>query len=209
MTPTQQLSLWADRLRDIAASGHHFAQNVYDKENYRDIRQIGMQLMAFANGDEADDLEALFAPIFSHPSPISVADAAVIDENGRILLIQRADNKLWAMPGGGLDVGETPAEGAAREALEETGIRCEITGLAGVWDSRLCGTIARHHLYHFVFLARPLNSHNPESPLHPQETLNRGWFTETKLPHLDPGHATRVPHTFAVWRGEKRPYFDT
>lgn len=132
MTTAQHLSLWADRLRDIAASGYYFALNVYDKENYAAIREIGMQLMAFANGDEADDLEALLAPIFSHPSPISGADAAVIDDDGRILLIQRADNKLWAMPGGALDVGETPAAGAAREALEETGIRCEMMGLAGV-----------------------------------------------------------------------------
>ncbi|WP_201370110.1 NUDIX domain-containing protein [Ktedonobacter robiniae] len=29
----------------------------------------------------------------------------------------------WAMPDGGLDVGETPAQGAVREALEETGLR--------------------------------------------------------------------------------------
>jgi ADP-ribose pyrophosphatase YjhB (NUDIX family) len=209
MTPAQQLTLWADRLRDISVTGYYFARSIYDKENYRNIREIGMQLMALANGDEIDDLEPLLAPVFSHPSPISGADAAVIDENGRILLIQRADNGHWAMPGGALEVGETPAQGALREAYEETGIRCELTGMAGVWDSRLCGTVSRHHLYQFVFLARPLNKNTPESPIHPQETLGMAWFTAADLPEtLDPGHASRILYALAVWRGEKRPYFD-
>ena len=37
MTPTKQLTLWADRLRDIAAMGHHFARNPHDKTNYETI----------------------------------------------------------------------------------------------------------------------------------------------------------------------------
>ena len=37
--------------------------------------------------------------------------AAVIDDSGRILLVQRADNGLWAMPGGDFEIGETPAAG--------------------------------------------------------------------------------------------------
>lgn len=209
MTPAQQLTLWADQLRDISAMGHRFARSNYDKTNYETIQTIAMSLMALANGDELADLEPLRASVFSSPTPFSVADAAVIDENGRILLIQRADNKLWAMPGGALEVGETPAQGALREALEETGVRCELAGMAGVWDSRLCGTLSRHHLYQFVFLARPLNGRHPEPPSHANEILDMGWFTEADLPTgTDPGHASRIPHALAVWRGEKRPYFD-
>jgi 8-oxo-dGTP pyrophosphatase MutT (NUDIX family) len=48
----------------------------------------------------------------------------VIDPQGRILLMQRTDDRKWAMPGGGLEVGETPAAGVVREAFEETGVRC-------------------------------------------------------------------------------------
>lgn len=40
------------------------------------------------------------------------------------------------MPGGGFRVGETPAEGPVREALEETGLKCEPVALVGVFDSR-------------------------------------------------------------------------
>ena len=80
-----------------------------------------------------------------------MGDAAVIDDDGRILLVQRADNSKWAMPGGAMEVSETPAEGVVREAFEETGVRCEVVALVGVFDSRLCGTISRHHLYQNVW----------------------------------------------------------
>jgi 8-oxo-dGTP pyrophosphatase MutT (NUDIX family) len=40
-----------------------------------------------------------------------------------VLLIKRRDIPVWVLPGGGLDEGETPEEGAIREVLEETGFR--------------------------------------------------------------------------------------
>ncbi|MFX1538592.1 MAG: NUDIX domain-containing protein [Promethearchaeota archaeon] len=101
--------------------------------------------------------EQLTTPIFSRPTPLVGGDAAVIDETGKILLIQRADNKKWAMPGGLFEVGETPAEGVVRETFEETGVRCQAVTLIGVFDSRFWGTSFPHHLYQFMFLCKPLN----------------------------------------------------
>ncbi|MFI0425125.1 NUDIX domain-containing protein [Spongiactinospora sp. 9N601] len=55
------------------------------------------------------------------------ADAAVIasDRRGRrwLLMIERGDGLGWALPGGGIDPGETPAAAAGRELAEETGLR--------------------------------------------------------------------------------------
>jgi len=72
------------------------------------------------------------------PVPNSVvpsASAVVIDDQGRILLIKRSDNQLWALPGGGHDVGESIEEAAIREVKEETGLNVEITGLVGVYTN--------------------------------------------------------------------------
>ncbi len=55
-----------------------------------------------------------------------VASVLLFHPDGRILLLQRADHKLfggqWGLPCGKLDHGELPVDGAIRELREETGI---------------------------------------------------------------------------------------
>lgn len=50
------------------------------------------------------------------------AEVIVVDERGRVLLQKRADNGLWAIPGGYLEPGESFEEAARREVREEAGI---------------------------------------------------------------------------------------
>jgi ADP-ribose pyrophosphatase YjhB (NUDIX family) len=61
--------------------------------------------------------------------------AAVRDDEGRLLLIHKIDNNYWALPGGGMDLGESIADAAIREVAEETGIHVEITGLVGLYTN--------------------------------------------------------------------------
>lgn len=208
MKPTQSMMLLADKLRSISAMGLIFSHNIYDLERYRELQNISMEIMSLATGDSLEQLELLRTTVFANPSPIPTVDAAIINEQGQILLIQRADNSKWAMPGGAVSVGETPAEAAVREAFEETGIRCEPTALVGVFDSRFCGTVSRHHLYQLLFLCRPLANGHHTPPSHVQEVLNMAWFAEKDLPSdIDPGHITRIPKAFCAWCGDA-PYFD-
>ncbi|WP_328712258.1 NUDIX domain-containing protein [Nocardia salmonicida] len=75
-------------------------------------------------------------PAAPQPNAIKVAvSAVVLDKSGRILMIRRTDNDLYAIPGGGLEAGETVSEAVAREVLEETGIRVEVTDLVGVFSN--------------------------------------------------------------------------
>ncbi|MEU4673004.1 NUDIX domain-containing protein [Amycolatopsis sp. NPDC023774] len=67
---------------------------------------------------------------------IAVAVSAFIqDDQGRILMIRRTDNDLYAIPGGQLELGETLAQAAVREVREETGIECEVTGVIGLYSN--------------------------------------------------------------------------
>jgi ADP-ribose pyrophosphatase YjhB (NUDIX family) len=208
LSTAEQVALWADKLRDISALGLHFSDNIYDREHYQTVQDIAMAMLALATGEFLEQMEPLRAPIFSRPTPLAVGDAAIIDKTGHILLIQRADNHKWAMPGGALEVGETPAEGVIREALEETGIRCEAVALIGVFDSRICGSISRHHMYHFTFLCRPLGG-DVAVPSHANEVLDVHWFAEEALPtDIAPGHVSRIPEAFRVWRNGGQAFFD-
>lgn len=68
-------------------------------------------------------------------SVVPSTTAVVTDEQGRILLVHRVDNGLWALPGGGMDLGESIEECALREVKEETGLDVHITGLIGVYTN--------------------------------------------------------------------------
>jgi 8-oxo-dGTP diphosphatase len=61
--------------------------------------------------------------------------AIVRDSAGRLLLIRRGTEPgrgLWSIPGGRIEPGESAASAAAREVLEETGLRVEIGDPVGV-----------------------------------------------------------------------------
>lgn len=57
----------------------------------------------------------------------------VRDEQGRVLLMRRADNGLWGFPAGAIDPGESPAQAIEREVREETGLHVRATRVAGVF----------------------------------------------------------------------------
>lgn len=69
-----------------------------------------------------------------------VAAYGLITDQDRILLCRlsstQKDVGKWTLPGGGLDFGESPEDGAIREIREETGLEARITGHAGV-DSKV------------------------------------------------------------------------
>lgn len=69
------------------------------------------------------------------PNSIVVAVTAFVVHNGRLLLICRTDNGLWALPGGAQDFGEFIAETVVRETVEETGVTVDVTGMVGIYTN--------------------------------------------------------------------------
>jgi 8-oxo-dGTP pyrophosphatase MutT (NUDIX family) len=203
MELSQQLRLWSDELRALANEGLHWDRdNPYNLRRFQRVLRIAAELFAVQDARDADAIEQLYREDMTHTAPYPCGDAAVFNPRGEILLIQRKDDQLWAMPGGGYEVGETPAAAACREAWEETGLEVEPLALVGVYDSRFCGTRSSAHLYQFVFLCRP---RDPDAqPCLSNETLDVGWYAEAALPPLSPGHAPRIADAFRCWRGERR-----
>ncbi|WP_033948566.1 NUDIX domain-containing protein [Streptomyces sp. CNQ431] len=66
-------------------------------------------------------------------SVVPSVTAVVQDNAGRLLVIHKTDNDLWALPGGGHDIGERVADTVVREVEEETGIRVQVEGLVGLY----------------------------------------------------------------------------
>ena len=68
-----------------------------------------------------------------------VAAAVLVEQNGRVLLVRRVGEPFrgfWTLPAGFINSGEDPAEAAARECLEETGLSVRVTRLFDIVAGR-------------------------------------------------------------------------
>jgi len=100
------------------------------------------------------DLEARRAARRYPDRPI-VAVLAVVLRRDEVLIVQRAQQPnagRWGFPGGVLELGETVAEGAMRELMEETGIVAEPAGVLNVHDAVSRDEEGRVQ-FHYVLIA--------------------------------------------------------
>lgn len=61
--------------------------------------------------------------------------AVVVDAGQRVLLIRKTDNRLWALPGGGHELGESIADTVVREVKEETGYDVDVETITGIYTN--------------------------------------------------------------------------
>lgn len=193
----------ADELRVLANQGLYFADNEYHKDRYERVLSASARLIAALEERAPEEVLTQYHGDLLHLSPLAGAEAAVF-RDAKLLLIQRRDNALWAVPGGLAEVGETLAEAAVRELWEEAGVRGKAVHLMGFFDSRLWQSRTRVQLYHAVFQIQCEDVPAPGS-----EALDVGFFPEESLPPLSWGHLERVPVLFKLYRAEiQSPFFD-
>ena len=204
LPPNDELYLVADELRAIANMGIRFAENSYDRERYERVRAASARIVAALERRSPDEVLERYDDSLGQVTPQAGSSAAVF-RDGRILLIRREDNGLWALPGGMVEVGETLAEAAVRELHEEANVKGRATRLLAVIDSRLWRSRSKTHFIHPVFLVEVEGQEPSPGP----ETTDAGFFPEDDLPPLSPGHKECVPLIFKLLRGEvPAPYFD-
>jgi len=204
MSQTAELYQIADEMRGIANQGRYFTKDPYDQERYAKLLALSARLVGAIEQRDPNEILPYFEDLLYHATPVSGAEFVAF-QDGRLLLIRRHDNDLWAIPGGAMDMGETPAETAVRELWEETQLRGKVTQFLGLFDSRIWGSRIKVHLLHHVFLGEIIEGE-------PQPTLEAtavGFFAEDDLPPLSPGHDRRIPLIFKLQRAELPiPYFD-
>ena len=97
------------------------------------------------------------------------------DDNPQVLLCKRNIEPRWGkwtLPAGFMEMGETTAQGAARETVEEAGAQFDMQGLFTVMN------VARVGQVHFFYRAKLLNL--DFDPGH--ETIEARLFTESEIP---------------------------
>jgi ADP-ribose pyrophosphatase YjhB (NUDIX family) len=138
-------------------------------------------------------------------SLVPSVNVIVANDAGEILLIRRSDNGNWAIPGGAIDLGESVAQAAIRETHEESGITCELTGLAGIYSD------PRHRILYtsngevrqelsIVLTARPASG----TPTPSDESTQVRWVPASDLPGYPMDRSMRI-RIDDYQRGDPRP----
>jgi ADP-ribose pyrophosphatase YjhB (NUDIX family) len=192
--------------QDLVRTGLGFSENLYERERFEEVLNVAADIRSAADAESEFDAEhfvdewmkGVGQGVAGYVTPKVAVGAVVHDDDGRILLVQRADSGIWLYPTGWADVGYSASEVAVKEVHEETGIRCEPLRLIAVLDGLRLG-FTRVPLYSIVFLCRSLGG---ELQAHPLETRDVGWFGHDDLPELTAGVSQWGPHVFAAIRGE-------
>ncbi len=109
------------------------------------------------------------------------ARTVVLDEQGRILLIQRSDNRRWAIPAGAMELGESMADCAVRELWEETGLTAtSLTPYA--FYTAYTYTNEYRHTYQQVLMSFVVHSWEGELLRETEESVDAGFFPLDALP---------------------------
>lgn len=111
--------------------------------------------------------------------PVVGIAAAAHTDDGRWLLIRRADTGTWALPGGTLEWGETLRSGIARELAEEAGVtEAVFERVVGVYSRP-----DRDPRFHAVTIVVAMRTAVPvQAPLNPLEIREVRLFREDELP---------------------------
>ncbi len=131
--------------------------------------------------------------------PVPTVDI-IIEVGDRIVLIRRKyPPPGWAIPGGFIDGGERAEDAAAREALEETGLKVTLTELLGVYSDP--ARDSRRHTISTVYIARAEGT-----PAGADDAADARLFSEADLPSpLAFDHARILADYFRFRKTGKRP----
>jgi ADP-ribose pyrophosphatase YjhB (NUDIX family) len=195
---------WSEALSGIARTGLGFTQSLYEQERFEEVLRVAADIAAVAGhthepGPLVEEwMKIVGEGVAGYVTPKVAVGAVVGDDEGRILLVQRADSGIWLYPTGWADVGYSPAEVVVKEVGEETGIECVPERLIAVLDGLRLG-FTRIPLYSLVFHCRVVGG---ELAAHPLECADVGWFAEDELPAPMAGVDRWRDVAFAAIRGE-------
>lgn len=152
-----------------------------------------VEITGFNMSKDLGYIMSLRKEIGNRPIIMACAGVLILDEENRILLLKRADNGLWAYPGGSMELGESFEECAKREVFEESGLVCEELEFFTTASGREV-----HYIYpngdeiyaaEVVYICR---KYSGRLKLQAEEVSEKGFFKLEELPEITPNNVGAI-----------------
>ncbi|HUS61706.1 MAG TPA: NUDIX hydrolase N-terminal domain-containing protein, partial [Acidimicrobiales bacterium] len=112
----RDLLRWSESLAAIARTGLGFTQSLYEQERFEEVLKVAADIRVAAGaGADADGhidewMKSVGEGIAGYVTPKIAVGAVVGNDDGELLLVQRADSGVWLYPTGWADVGYSASE---------------------------------------------------------------------------------------------------
>lgn len=195
---------WAREIQALAQTGHHYAQDDFQRGRCRRLMDLAAEMMSATSGVDIGVLSQAFQSQIGYATPKVDVRAAVF-RNGELLMVRERIDGGWTMPGGWADVGDIPSKAAEREVQEEAGFRVKAERVIGVYDANRIRPLEIFHAFKIIFLCALLDGEARPSI----ETTEVGFFGEDSIPGRLSGERTTVRHLHDVFAALKNPGLPT
>ncbi len=185
-----------DEITTIARNGLTYAENPYDRERYEKLLALASQYYGQALDLPPEEVRRRLSAELGYITPKVVAHGALFDEDGKILLVRRADDGRWNLPGGWVDPNEAPAAAAVREVKEETGLDVRVLQLVNVFSRPAGANFGPHSSVAVGYLCEIVGG---ELRISHESTEARYWRIE-EVPTWHGLHRIYATSAHAAWQ---------
>jgi len=190
-----------EELQSIARTGLNYSTDPYARAHYTRLLEIAATQYGQALDLPPDEVRARLQGELGSITPKVGADAAIFDEAGRILLVERSDDRRWGLPAGWVDPNEAPMNTVRREAREELGLEVEPVQLVDVMFRPASAEYGPHAVVSIVYLCEVRGG---AITLSHEVLAARYWGIDEVLAwHKDHLKFARAGHT--VWTARRVP----
>ena len=184
-----------EEVQTIARNGLNYTQNVYDRERYERLLALSVQSYSELLDCPTNEIQTKLSQELGHITPKLGGDAAIFDDQGRILLMDRADGSGWCLPCGWVEPNERPADTAVRETKEETGLEVKVRRLVGVFSRPASQTTGLHSMSAVVHLCDVVGGELTLS----HEGLGLRYWHLDEVPKWASDHEKKARAAYMMW----------
>lgn len=183
----QSIVNWISQLQAIAQNGLTFAKDPFDIERYQQLNSIAAEMASQLTEMPAEKILHLFDQEVGYLTP-KIDVRGVVFQDSKILMVKETSDQCWSLPGGWVDVNESPSFAIEREIKEESGFDAKAIKLLALYDR-----LKHDHPYQLphaykCFIHCELMGGKAATSI---ETAEIDFFALDNLPKLSEGRVTK------------------